>query len=160
MIAVRPYDGAESETLLNIFTRSVREIASRDYSPAQIAAWAPETCDLQAFAARLAAKSTFIAEAEGCAAGFCDLEDDGHIDLFFVHPDFQGRGVGWALMAHIQSRARSMGLSRLYAEVSITARPFFERSGFQVLAEQTVEVRGQTFRNYRMEKRVSFTAAD
>jgi putative acetyltransferase len=35
--------------------------------------------------------------------------------------------------------------------VSITARPFFERFGWTVLAEQTVVVRGVTFVNYRME---------
>lgn len=152
MIAIRPCKGTESDTILDIYNRSVREIAARDYTPAQIAAWAPEHGDMRAFAARLLAKPTFIAEIDGRAAGFCDLEDDGHIDLFFVHPDFQRCGVGRALLAHIEARAKQIGLARLYAEVSITARPFFERYGFRVLAKQTVEIRGQSLRNYRMEK--------
>ncbi len=152
MIAVRPYNGTESRTILDIYNRSVREIAARDYTPAQIAAWAPEHRDIQAFAARLLSKPTIIAEIDGRAAGFCDLEDDGHIDLFFVHLDFQRCGVGRALLAHIEVRAKQIRLARLYAEVSITARPFFERYGFRVLAEQTVEIRGQSLRNCRMEK--------
>jgi putative acetyltransferase len=41
---------------------------------------------------------------------------------------------------------------RLFAEVSTTARPFFEANGFVVLAPQVVTVRGVDFVNYRMER--------
>ncbi len=41
---------------------------------------------------------------------------------------------------------------RLHTEASITARPFFERCGFLLVAEQTVALRGQQFVNFRMEK--------
>jgi putative acetyltransferase len=40
----------------------------------------------------------------------------------------------------------------LYTEASITARPAFEAQGFRVIAAQTVERRGESFTNYRMEK--------
>lgn len=142
------------ETLAQIFNRSIREIAARDYSPAQIAAWAHEDRDRTAFAARHASRPTFIAELAGAAAGFTDLAADGLIDFLFVHPDFQRRGVGRALLAHVEALARRQGLARLYAEVSITARPLFQACGFGILASQTVEHRGQTFINYRMEKRL------
>ncbi|MFM5900284.1 MAG: hypothetical protein ACKPJH_04260 [Dolichospermum sp.] len=38
------------------------------------------------------------------------------------------------------------------AEVSITAKPFFQHWGFTVVKEQEVERRGIKFKNYVMEK--------
>lgn len=48
------------------------------------------------------------------------------------------------MMRAILDEAERAGIVRLFAEVSITARPFFERHGFGVLAEQQVVVRGGT----------------
>ena len=49
-------------------------------------------------------------------------------------------------------RDSDKGISRLYSEVSITARPFYERMGFKVVKEQQVEMRGQVLTNFVMEK--------
>ena len=38
---------------------------------------------------------------------------------------------------------------------SITSRPFFERQGYLVLEEQTVERRGIRLRRYLMEKKIN-----
>jgi putative acetyltransferase len=70
----------------------------------------------------------------------------------YVHPDFKGRGVANALMAKVEEAAAEQKLGRLYTEASITAKPFFEKKGFRVIAPQTVHVRGQDLVNYRMEK--------
>ena len=154
IIAIRPYRASDCDTVLDIFNRSIREVACRDYSPAQVAAWAHEDRDMAAFAAKHASRPIFIAEVDGAAAGFSDLATDGLIDFLFVHPDFQRRGVGRALLAHVEALARRQAMARLYAEVSITARPLFEACGFGVRAIQSVEHHGQAFTNYRMEKRL------
>lgn len=65
------------------------------------------------------------------------------IDHFFCHYKFQGKGVGRAMMEYIIEQAKQRGISRLYSEVSITARPFYERMGFTLVREQQVEMRGQ-----------------
>ena len=152
MITIRDYQESDCEMLAQIFIRAVRQIARRDYSPAQIAAWAPDIDDMAAFAARRGDKPTFVAEYDGQVAGFSDLDSEGHIDMFYVNPDFQRRGVGSAMLRFITARAQSERVKRLYGEVSITARPVFERHGFKVLAYQTVQTNGQALGNYRMEK--------
>ena len=40
----------------------------------------------------------------------------------------------------------------LYAQVSLTARPFFEHAGFEVVSEQHLLVRGVALKNFCMEK--------
>lgn len=153
-ITIRPYRAADLEPLLTLFARSVREVASRDYNPAQIEAWARPSPDREAWAARLGGKPTLVAERDGVIAGFSDLEPDGHIDMMFVHPEHQGVGVASALLTQIEAMARNQGIDRLFTEASITARPFFERRGFRVVTAQHIERRGQTFRNYKMERRL------
>jgi putative acetyltransferase len=73
----------------------------------------------------------------------------------YVHPEHEGRGIASALLTCLEAAARRGGLVRLFTEASITARPFFERRGFKVLNAQLVELRGEEFKNYRMEKRLA-----
>ena len=75
--------------------------------------------------------------------------------MMFVHADHQGRSVARALLDHIHDHANRHGIDRLFTEASITARPFFERNGFEMIEAQDVELRGETFRNYRMAKALS-----
>ena len=56
-------------------------------------------------------------------------------------------------MEHLVCEARAAGAESLYAEVSLTARPFFERKGFAVEAQQEVPVGKQRLTNFRMRRR-------
>lgn len=80
------------------------------------------------------------------------LEPDGHIDCFYCHKDYQRRGVGSQLYQAIEAKALELPVNRLFVEVSITAKPFFQRMGFAIVKEQTVDRRGETFTNFAMEK--------
>jgi putative acetyltransferase len=151
MVKIRPYVATDCDATIDIFQRAIREVASKDYDPAQVAAWS-KVEDRDAWARRRASRPTWIGEHEGVPAGFSDLEPDGHLDMMFVHPDYQGIGVASSLLDKVESEARKLGLTRIFVEVSLTARPFFERRGYSVLARQTVEARGQKLDNFRMEK--------
>lgn len=151
---IRPYSVTDAAALTNLFRSSVREIASRDYTAAQIRAWAPDEIDAVQFGRRCEAKSTWVAELEGRIAGFSDLEPDGHIDMLYVHPTFVQLGVARALLEHIEKTARINALRRLYTEASLTARPIFEVLGFRMVVPQTVTIRGEPMTSYRMEKQL------
>lgn len=149
---VRDYVPADVDALIDLFRQAVRRVAIRDYSEAQVRAWAPDMAEREKWVERRASRPTWVAEIDGKIAGFTDLEPDGHVDMMYVHPDFKGRGVANALMAKVEEAAAEQKLGRLYTEASITAKPFFEKKGFRVIAPQTVHVRGQDLVNYRMEK--------
>ena len=159
-ISIRPYVVTDASGLTSLFRSSVREIASRDYTGPQILAWAPDAIEDRQFGKRCESKSTWVSEVQGRIAGFSDLEPDGHVDMLYVHPDFQRRGIARALLKHIEETARTSGLRRLYTEASITARPVFEAAGFRVIAPQTVTVRGEAMINYRMEKHLELPTQD
>ena len=97
-------------------------------------------------------RPTWVARLGGAVVGFTDLETDGHLDMMFVHPARQGRGIASQLLATVEAAARADSLARIFTEASITARPFFERRGFRLIAAQTVAIRGHALTNFRMEK--------
>jgi putative acetyltransferase len=148
---LRPYHPDDAAGLLALFKDSIRHVAARDYDDAQVAAWASDHIDPARWAARFDGCFVRVAVDGAALAGFAEMEPDGRVGRFYVSADHQRRGVGRLLMAALLDEAKRLGVRRLYSEVSITARPFFERFGWTVLAEQTVVVRGVTFVNYRME---------
>jgi len=87
---VRKYKASDLQAVVALFRRSVREIASRDYSPAQVSAWAPEVPDWPGWSKRLSAGVTFVCDHEDQIAGFARIEDNGYLDLLYVHPEFEG----------------------------------------------------------------------
>ena len=149
-VVVREYRAHDLEAVVALFGRSVRQIAGRDYDDQQIAAWAPEPPDLEAWAGRLGSGTVLVAEAGEKMAGFARLDDGGGIDLLYVDPAYERRGVATRLLDQLTVVARGCGLRKLQADVSVTARPFFEAQGFEVVESQSVERRGVVFKNYRM----------
>ncbi len=149
-LSIRAYRSTDLDAVIAIFLGAIREVASRDYAPAQIDAWAQ--VDRAAWASRRLDRPTWVAVIGPAAVGFTDLEPDGHLDMMFVHPAHQGVGVATALLGTVEAAARAQGLVRLFTEASLTARPFFERRGFSVVAAQCVEKRGQRLKNFRMAK--------
>ena len=151
---IRPYAAADIDALIALFRDSVRRVAQGDYSLEQVRAWAPDEIDREGWALRLAASSTWVAVDRDRIAGFTTLEADGHLDMLYVHAELQRRGIASALLSRAASAARAVGLARLFTEASITARPFFERRGFQLLQTQIVTRRGQDLTNFRMARRL------
>jgi len=151
-VSIREFEPADAPALWGIFFSSIRQLAAADYSPEQIAAWAPAEVDPEKWAARMRGIWPFVAEVAGQPVGYADLQPNGYIDHFFVSPAVARRGVGTALMRRIHDQAKRQQLGRLFADVSLTARPFFEHFGFSLAASQTVLIGGVTLRNYRMAK--------
>lgn len=152
MVTLRPYRPDDALALLALFRDTIRRVNCRDYSPEQIAAWAPDDIDTVRWCGRFEGRFVPVAEEAGRPVGFAELEPDGHIDRVFISADHQRRGIGRQLLAAVVAEARRVGLARLFTEASITARPFFEAQGFVVLAPQVVACRGVGLVNYRMER--------
>ncbi|MGX7001013.1 GNAT family N-acetyltransferase [Caballeronia sp. KNU42] len=147
---IRRYEAADLDAVIGVFLRSVREVASRDYDAGQIAAWAQ--VDRDVWSRRRLDRPTWVALLDDVIAGFIDLESSGHIDMLFVDPSSQRKGVASALLDTVEHAARGQQLALLDTDASITARPFFEEHGFQVVRSQDVALRGERLTNFRMEK--------
>ena len=149
---LRQFREGDEAALFRVFCSSIRDIAARDYTPQQIAAWASEDIDAHHWAALMRKLQPFVVEIAGDIAGYADVQSDGYIDHFFVSGKYPRQGVGRLLMNAIYEEAARLELSELTAQVSKTAEPFFRQQGF-VLMERGFPVRrGVTLENARMRK--------
>src|SRR5260370_20986389 len=94
---------------------------------------------------RLGERIAFVAENDSEIVGFATFEPDGHLDYIYAHRRFQRKGVASALFQCIEQEAISRGLTRIFAEASITARPFFESLGFRFIPAHPIQPRLSSF---------------
>ncbi|MBP6019773.1 MAG: GNAT family N-acetyltransferase [Burkholderiaceae bacterium] len=157
---IRPYTSGEENILLAIFQSAVHGLASGDYTVQQIEAWAPSAVSEEfrtQWAYRIQANQPWVVEIDGQLVAFADLQPSGYIDHFFVAATFAGQGIGSALMRHLQEHAICRDIPTLFAHVSLTAQPLFQRFGFVVEKEQHPVIRGVGLRNAVMSKAVDGT---
>jgi putative acetyltransferase len=152
MITLRLFKESDSPAMIKLFQRSVHEIACQYYTPAQLQAWAPQKINVENWTKRCLSRPTWLACDGDVLTGFIDLEKNGHLDLLYVNPDYQGQGVASLLYQQVEKQARCDKNKRIFVEASLSARPFFEKHGFHVQARQTVKRNAQTLINFKMEK--------
>jgi len=149
---VRHYQPGEEAAIHQVMQQSVRVTNAPDYHPDLIARWSADR-DPEEWKERLATKNPFVAiTEEEEIVGFGEIEPSGFLDCFYVHPDWQGQGVGKALMARIEEQACAWEVTRIYANVSITARSFFEALGFVVTDAMNKVILGFPAPQFAMEK--------
>ena len=150
--ALRPFLPDDVPVLAEIYQASIEELTGEDYSEGQQAAWASLADDVEAFGRRLAESLTLVATIGGSTVGFASLKGADHLDLLYVHPAAAGQGVGTLLAEALEKLAAARGAKRLTADVSDTARDFFEKRGFEAQRRNTVQVADEWLGNTTMDK--------
>jgi putative acetyltransferase len=140
--------------ITRLFYATVNKINRRDYTQEQVEAWAAAALDLDYWRAKLVELYFWVAEGEDELLGFASLTPEGYLDHIFVNDQRQGEGVASALLDEVEAQARQLKLPSITSDVSITAKPFFEKQGFTVQRENRKQLKGLEFVNFSMEKAV------
>jgi putative acetyltransferase len=148
---IRQPHAGEEDTLGAVMYAAISRGPSL-YSEAQRHAWLARPNEGAAWSARLASQHVLLAEAGGKVLGFVTLGAGGYVDLAFVRPAVQRRGVFRALLAATEDHARGHGLPRLWTNASLMARPAFEAAGFHVIRQEKVTRGEQVLDRAEMEK--------
>ena len=100
-----------------------------------------------------------VAEIAVQAVGFCSYKaSESLLGMWYVHPAFQGRGIGKKLLAAAEDALRESGGDVATAEASLQSRPRFEALGWKFEEEFDKSAHGGTFRVARMSKKLLATA--
>ena len=155
---LRRYRKSDIPHIARLYYDTVHKVNCKDYSPSQIQAWAPRVYPTRFWAARFCRYTVYVVEDQKQIIGFAEFEKTGHIDCFYVHDAWQGKGVGSLMLTTIEQHARHLRLRRLFADVSLTAMPFFKHHGFVIKRHRKKFYRSQRFSQYVMVKRLTVTS--
>ncbi len=153
---VREYTLADAKMVAALFADTIRSVNAKHYSEKQLSVWASPDKDANFFHNKLSKTHSFVAEDGAEVVGFADFMPERKLlDFFYVHKEHMRKGVGKALLTHIEATAKENGVAEIYTHASITAKPFFEAMGFIPLEKREVEVQGIRLTNYTMRKSLS-----
>lgn len=130
---IRAFRPADAKPLWHLLHQAVHRSNAGFYSLEQLNAWAPHQPDLKTWQARFARPQTWVLAQGSHLMGFAELRQQGEIDCFYLHPDYQQQGWGKQLYQHLEQQARHQQLQALQVYVSLSAQGFFARLGFHYL---------------------------
>lgn len=128
---IRRYLPSDLAQISQLFYDTVHRVNAIDYSKEQPDVWATGLLNLAAWNESFLAHYTLVAVASNnVIAGFGDITREGYLDRLYVHKDYQGQGIATALCNELENAIES---DKFTTHASITAKPFFERRGYQVI---------------------------
>lgn len=144
---------SDAVELKNLFQNTVLAINRRDYSQAEVEDWASCGDDLSNIEDMIKTHYFIVAvNQQSEIVGFSSITPQGYLHSMFVHKDFQGEGIATMLLNEIEQYAITNGIIRITSEVSLTARPFFEKRGYIVEEEQKRKANQLSLTNFWMAK--------
>lgn len=146
---LRQYMPLDCIHLAKLFYDTVHEINAKDYTKEQLDVWADGNIDLEMWNQSFLSHFTLVAVKDERIAGFGDMDESGYLDRLYVHKDYQRQKIATAICDELE---KSCTGKKITTHASITARPFFEQRGYQVVKEQQVDRKGILLTNYVMEK--------
>lgn len=140
-----------------LFRDTIQNINSKDYPADEIDDWSSWWTEHDKWQERIEEQYFIKAMIDDKIVGFSSLAADGYLDFMFTHKDYQRHGVAGTLIKKIERKAKEQGNDKIYSDVSITAKGFFERHGYIVEKQQFKKSRNKELINYRMTKTINIS---
>ncbi len=147
-MVVREYQPADCKEIIRLFYDTVHSVNAKDYTEEQLAVWATGKEESEEWNRSLLGHYSLVAVEDGIVIGFGDIDHSGYLDRLYVHKDYQRKGAASAICDKLEQAVKG----KIVTHASVTASPFFEKRGYQVIKEQRVERQGIVLNNYVMEK--------
>ena len=153
---IREAQQSDAVALKELFQNTVLVINRRDYSQSEVEDWASCGDNLSKIEDMIKTHY-FIVAVNQCSqiVGFSSITPQGYLHSMFIHKDFQGKGIATMLLEEIERYAITSGIMRITSEVSLTARPFFEKRGYIVEEEQKRKANQLSLTNFWMAKGIT-----
>jgi len=145
---------ADLEAILMLFTQTIENSCSNDYTPDQIKVWTDSKFDRIKWLKKIQNQYFIVAEANQRIIGFASLEHD-YLDFMYVHHEFMRKGIASQLLKALENEAQKNKVLLIKSDVSITAKSFFERNGFVEIKKNTLIRKGVEIVNFAMQKKLT-----
>lgn len=133
-VVVRDATSADTELALHVLQRSITVacVADHQNDPQTLAHWLGNKTP-ERFERWLAdpTSALLVAQLAGTVRGIGKVTRAAKLELCYVEPGFERRGLGTALLRAVEERARGWGAARLHLNSSRAACSFYARHGYQ-----------------------------
>lgn len=157
MIKIRKAFAEDADTVRELFRDTIVSVNRKDYDDEQIRVWSDGSKDKDAWVRKISEQNFFVAQNGAKTVGFSSITDEGYIDFMFTHKDHQKQGIASVMLEHLETVAKENHLEKVWAHVSITARCFFTRRGFEITKQFVTECNGVKFDDCIMTKYLNQT---
>lgn len=140
------------DRIAQLFRNTILKVNIRHYSPEQVRVWSDRVKDKARWLRKITDQHFLLVENEEELIGCGSITPDGYLDMMYVSHRHQGKGIARHLVKKLEAFAREQAVTTIRSDVSLTARPFFERMGFRIVTPQKVEMDGLIFDNFVMER--------
>ena len=135
-MTIRRATASDAPRIHELHIASVRTLCAPAYAPSILEGWLANRSP-NGYLRAIASGGLFVAEAAGQILGFCEGAA-GEVRAVFVAPRWAGRGVGTALLSQALAFAMAGASRAVRLESTLNAVGFYERHGFQRVAQSTV----------------------
>lgn len=144
------YQKSDLEELVALFNSTVQAVNKKDYSEQQIKQWIQPMPDYDSWDKVLSSTHTLVAHQRNKILGFGNISKTGQLDYLYVDKEWIGYGIGKSLAKNLIDYASKSGAKKITVYSSITAKPFFESLGFEVVEQKSNYRNGVLLLNYLM----------
>ncbi len=132
---IRRFKEEEAKEVSDLIRNTIRISNTKDY-PLELMKLLIETETPEHVLERASWTHFYVAEDEGRIVGcgaigpFWGKEDESGLFTIFVHPEYQGKGVGRAIIETLEKDEYFLRAKRIEIPASITGVPFYLKMGY------------------------------
>lgn len=141
------YETKFLDGIVETFLSSIQKTCNKDYNSKQIKAWT-SNINKKEWDEMFSTHYSLVATYKDNIVGFGDITDDGYLNMLYVHPEFQNKRIATFICDELEKHVDA----DILVDVSITAKTFFLKRGYQILDEQCVIRKGIKITNFKMIK--------
>lgn len=120
----------DAAPIYRVHMASIRALAARSYTAAQIDAWCSGRSP-QSYHAPIQEQVVVVAEVQGEIAGFAQLAPEQSLVVaVYVSPVHVRRGIGLRLLRALEEHALSLGTEELQLQASLNSVAFYAHAGY------------------------------
>jgi len=133
-ILIRVATAADAPAAVAVLRSSILQLCTADHhdDPATVERWLRNKTVAQVHGLLLCRDVHLLVAVQGAhMRGVGSIGLEGELGWLYISPGCQRQGVGTALLAALETRARKWGLTQIRLISSSAARAFYERHGYR-----------------------------